>query len=145
MWRWMMGVFFVSSRRRHTRWPRDWSSDVCSSDLPDAAHMAGREVNYPALPRHILGPEFTPDNVEAFVNQPFWAREFVGLGPYRETSWEPGTFIEAAAFDGHAAGRPKIDRIRLVFIADRNTGVANVLTNEVHLTGPTVLGVEQAV
>src|SRR5207253_7974175 len=20
-------------RRRHTRWPRDWSSDVCSSDL----------------------------------------------------------------------------------------------------------------
>src|SRR5437660_1307216 len=22
-----------SSRRRHTRWPRDWSSDVCSSDL----------------------------------------------------------------------------------------------------------------
>src|SRR5207253_4537625 len=22
------------SRRRHTRWPRDWSSDVCSSDLP---------------------------------------------------------------------------------------------------------------
>src|SRR5207253_4855544 len=20
--------------RRHTRWPRDWSSDVCSSDLP---------------------------------------------------------------------------------------------------------------
>src|SRR5439155_2664576 len=30
-------VFFFSSRRRHTRWPRDWSSDVCSSDLGDAA------------------------------------------------------------------------------------------------------------
>src|SRR5207253_8502571 len=26
-------LFFFSSRRRHTRWPRDWSSDVCSSDL----------------------------------------------------------------------------------------------------------------
>src|SRR5207253_5935293 len=26
-------VFFFSGRRRHTRWPRDWSSDVCSSDL----------------------------------------------------------------------------------------------------------------
>src|SRR5690625_5570664 len=25
---------FFSSRRRHTRWPRDWCSDVCSSDLP---------------------------------------------------------------------------------------------------------------
>src|SRR5437870_5650697 len=29
----LMFVFFFSSRRRHTRWPRDWSSDVCSSDL----------------------------------------------------------------------------------------------------------------
>src|SRR2546421_3266376 len=26
------GVFFFSSRRRHTRSDRDWSSDVCSSD-----------------------------------------------------------------------------------------------------------------
>src|SRR5439155_21396003 len=26
-------MVFFSSRRRHTRWPRDWSSDVCSSDL----------------------------------------------------------------------------------------------------------------
>src|SRR5690625_4477977 len=29
--------FFFSSRRRHTRWPRDWSSDVCSSDLGEGA------------------------------------------------------------------------------------------------------------
>src|SRR5215203_7197340 len=28
-----MLVFFFSSRRRHTRYWRDWSSDVCSSDL----------------------------------------------------------------------------------------------------------------
>src|SRR2546421_9459659 len=27
------GFFFFSSRRRHTRSDRDWSSDVCSSDL----------------------------------------------------------------------------------------------------------------
>src|SRR5207245_4226935 len=26
-------IFFVTSRRRHTRCYRDWSSDVCSSDL----------------------------------------------------------------------------------------------------------------
>src|SRR5690606_39286163 len=25
--------FFISSRRRHTSFSRDWSSDVCSSDL----------------------------------------------------------------------------------------------------------------
>src|SRR5699024_11347394 len=29
----LMGWFFFSSRRRHTRSKRDWSSDVCSSDL----------------------------------------------------------------------------------------------------------------
>src|SRR5438876_11751413 len=29
--------FFFSSRRRHTRWTGDWSSDVCSSDLSCAA------------------------------------------------------------------------------------------------------------
>src|SRR5437870_9266132 len=43
--------FFFSSRRRHTRWPRDWSSDVCSSDLQqvvfvDDAHMMSRSVFY---------------------------------------------------------------------------------------------------
>src|SRR5438046_6916519 len=37
-----MGVwrfFFFSSRRRHTRLVSDWSSDVCSSDLIDHAHL----------------------------------------------------------------------------------------------------------
>src|SRR3712207_8198373 len=30
---WLFYFFFFSSRRRHTRYWRDWSSDVCSSDL----------------------------------------------------------------------------------------------------------------
>src|SRR5438874_5526597 len=37
-------MFFFSSRRRHTRSLRDWSSDVCSSDLPE-----GHDVR--AVPR----------------------------------------------------------------------------------------------
>src|SRR5690625_6611832 len=36
-----MFVFFFSSRRRHTRWPRDWSSDVCSSDLRPLLGICG--------------------------------------------------------------------------------------------------------
>src|SRR2546427_10637491 len=32
---WSFRVFFFSSRRRHTRFDCDWSSDVCSSDLID--------------------------------------------------------------------------------------------------------------
>src|SRR5215510_16489914 len=39
-----MFFFFFSSRRRHTRWPRDWSSDVCSSDLPDGLARRGGTV-----------------------------------------------------------------------------------------------------
>src|SRR3712207_7636076 len=31
--RYVSAFFFFSSRRRHTRYWRDWSSDVCSSDL----------------------------------------------------------------------------------------------------------------
>src|SRR5690348_17731655 len=43
----MVSVFFFSSRRRHTRWTGDWSSDVCSSDLHahlDSANAERRTV-----------------------------------------------------------------------------------------------------
>src|SRR5690606_1918912 len=46
-------AFFFSSRRRHTRFSRDWSSDVCSSDLLEekqglpcaGAVVAGADIN----------------------------------------------------------------------------------------------------
>src|SRR5690625_3947739 len=40
----MLSGFFFSSRRRHTRWPRDWSSDVCSSDLVFLEKKVEREA-----------------------------------------------------------------------------------------------------
>src|SRR5690348_18026009 len=39
--------FFFSSRRRHTRWTGDWSSDVCSSDLDE---VEGEVLNRKLLP-----------------------------------------------------------------------------------------------
>src|SRR6267143_5761444 len=65
----ILGFFFFSSRRRHTRWNCDWSSDVCSSDLSrkrrssedgstargscccTAARTSGRTVSWPATRR----------------------------------------------------------------------------------------------
>src|SRR6266487_4952664 len=43
-----MFFFFFSSRRRHTRWTGDWSSDVCSSDLgpPEAVTFSGGVAEY---------------------------------------------------------------------------------------------------
>src|SRR5690606_15548038 len=37
-------VFFFSSRRRHTRFSRDWSSDVCSSDLGFSRNVDAHDV-----------------------------------------------------------------------------------------------------
>src|SRR6266508_6807718 len=85
--------FFFSSRRRHTRWPRDWSSDVCSSDLRERA----RED----LAREVLGvarlaepvEEVAVDAVDVLVVQ---------LG-------ERGAVAAARALD-HVGDRPPCDR-----------------------------------
>src|SRR5699024_12135031 len=51
--------FFLSSRRRHTRSKRDWSSDVCSSDL-DASDI----IIY-ADPNCVYCAQFEAENSEA--------------------------------------------------------------------------------
>src|SRR3989442_14550154 len=52
-----MCFFFFSSRRRHTRCGRDWSSDVCSSDLGEAtADEIWRVFEQPDLVRSGLAP-----------------------------------------------------------------------------------------
>src|SRR5439155_10812688 len=38
-------LLLFSSRRRHTTWPRDWSSDVCSSDLDRIAVARRIRIN----------------------------------------------------------------------------------------------------
>ena len=56
-------VFFFSSRRRHTRYIGDWSSDVCSSDLHERAFVhparegdedADRRVKELEVSQHLL-------------------------------------------------------------------------------------------
>src|SRR5439155_24328540 len=46
-------IFFFSSRRRHTSWPRDWSSDVCSSDLFLRHSSRGPLVDRPRVLRRV--------------------------------------------------------------------------------------------
>src|SRR2546422_3621759 len=61
--------FFFSSRRRHTRCSRDWSSDVCSSDLGETGRVVqealcaayasaglGRKITLPFRPKGIAKP-----------------------------------------------------------------------------------------
>src|SRR5690554_7316715 len=54
------GVFFFSSRRRHTRCGRDWSSDVCSSDLGNIQIHTGpiRKTMWHQEWYNIMDPDF---------------------------------------------------------------------------------------
>src|SRR2546422_11736855 len=45
----LLFFFFFSSRRRHTRCSRDWSSDVCSSDLWRQGMMGGAKAHYDGI------------------------------------------------------------------------------------------------
>src|SRR5437870_10353927 len=98
--------FFFSSRRRHTRWPRDWSSDVCSSDLVAEAHEINGVISaqidtslYDAVRRAGEGPPLVQqlvdifqwdidffalqkgDSFSAVVNKKFAGSDAVGYGP----------------------------------------------------------------
>src|SRR5439155_17905500 len=59
--------FFFSSRRRHTRWPRDWSSDVCSSDL-SSPMFSTRTCKYThCRPTIVFASLMTPSRIMAMV------------------------------------------------------------------------------
>jgi peptide/nickel transport system substrate-binding protein len=100
---------------------------------------------FQALPRHILAGPFEELDPLAFANLPYWTSEYVGLGPYRVTAWEPGAYIEAEAFDEYVLGRPKIPQIRLALgITDPQTAAANLMAGEVHFIADPLLSMAQA-
>jgi peptide/nickel transport system substrate-binding protein len=113
---------------------------------PDAGKLAS---DLPPLPRHVLGPVLAdvasgPAGIDAFINNAYWTREFVGLGPYRLDRWEPASFLEGVAFDKHVLGRPKINRVQVTFITDQNTALARMLAGEAQYAADSALGNAQA-
>lgn len=110
---------------------------------PDVAFTGGLQLDFPPLPRHILESSFRADQLEPFINHPFWTREYVGLGPYRMSQWEPGTFIEGVAFDGHVLGRPKIEKVRLDFFSDARTALARILAGDALMADGTPIGLPE--
>src|SRR5207245_3053820 len=92
-------LFFFSSRRRHTRCYRDWSSDVCSSDLlpllDRGALRATETQGTPSQPRH-RALEREPGPGGRFVEQ---RREDLSLE-------RPGTLL-ADGDRNHLAGGPQ--------------------------------------
>lgn len=126
--------------------PMNFMSDLMAVDrehfvikwkrtYPDADNLSYTQRELPPLPQHILGPAFqnvaTGDR-EAFVTNPYWTREFVGLGPYRITNWESGSFIALDRFEGYALGTPKIGHLEMRFGTDANVTVASMLAGTAH-------------
>src|SRR5690625_6688992 len=83
--------FIFSSRRRHTRWPRDWSSDVCSSDL--SAHllrvltlMVADKVENPGAVGLLCAVRHVPRSEERRVGKGcrarWWAKEIGKMRKY---------------------------------------------------------------
>src|SRR5699024_11488856 len=65
--------FFFSSRRRHTRSKRDWSSDVCSSDLHRFNHMVKRyndiyRVQMPNITPHVCRHTYCSNMAKSGMN-----------------------------------------------------------------------------
>src|SRR5690349_16213038 len=83
--------FFFSSRRRHTRSLRDWSSDVCSSDLTYRIdHFLGKETAQNILVLRFANAIFSPLwNTHYIDNVQITAAETLGVGTragYYETA-----------------------------------------------------------
>src|SRR5699024_11548332 len=68
-----IGGFFFTSRRPHTRPKRDWSSDVCSSDLL----RDGCDVRAQHGPRTVLGADVAP--VAQLLQDPDYLRTATGI------------------------------------------------------------------
>ena len=105
-----------------------WKSTFPFADNPE-------ETTLDPLPAHILEPVYRAD-VQSFVNSPYWTREFVGLGPFRLTGWEPGSHLDLQAVDDHYLGRARIGRITVRFVTDPNTMMANFLSGAVDVNVP---------
>src|SRR6266436_1185889 len=72
-------LFFFSSRRRHTRCSRDWSSDVCSSDLipppHDRADQPGPDFpNFGELRTRGMRPRILDEPGEVWVRDKYAER-----------------------------------------------------------------------
>src|SRR2546430_14036932 len=80
--------FFFSSRRRHTRFDCDWSSDVCSSDLvtPDAPGRYLTATGRPSLGS--TGRERGAAGV-TLVDEWVGVRARLEWGPLAELAWGP--------------------------------------------------------
>jgi peptide/nickel transport system substrate-binding protein len=107
---------------------------------PEAAQLW--EDQFAPIPRRIAEPLYQADR-ESFPGQSFWTTEYVSAGAFKIDHWERGAFIEATAFDAHALGRPKIDRMRVTWNQDFNATLATLLAGDADISADDSIRVDQ--
>lgn len=89
------------------------------------------------LPRHLLQPVYdrfaATGNAEEALQHRYWTSEYVHLGAFRLTQWEPGEGYSFEANDRYFLGRPRIDTIRVRILGDDNAVFTNALAGAVDL------------
>ncbi|MBM2812217.1 MAG: hypothetical protein HW416_2976 [Chloroflexi bacterium] len=121
--------------------PQDVISEISTPDArtlviswtslyPDAGAIVTDDLD--PLPRHFMEAPFLvidqgAEGLDAFLNSTYWTAKFVGVGPYKLEHWEPGAHIDGLAFDGHALGRPRIDRIIIRPLNDETANLTSML------------------
>ncbi|HZT06720.1 MAG TPA: ABC transporter substrate-binding protein [Chloroflexota bacterium] len=109
-----------------------------------ALNYAGDFAGVTPLPRHILQESYDTDKQGAFVNNPYFSTEFVGLGPYKLDQWERGSEIDFSRFDDYYLGRPPLDRVIVKIIGDPQAAVAAILSGVVDIVLPTGVDLDAA-
>lgn len=122
--------------------PDDQTLVVVWKQLYIYANLCMRSCLTP-MPRHILEAPYRQEP-STLAGHPYFTTQYVGQGPYRVTSFEPGQGIDFEAFPDYFLGRPKVDRIYYKVVTDSNNALARVLANDVDLTLRSNVGFTQS-
>jgi peptide/nickel transport system substrate-binding protein len=126
---------------------RDSAKQVASIEAPDdftavftfaQPYSLGGSLgvrDYWPQPRHLLQEPYdryqASGSSDEVVNLPYWTSAYVGLGPFRVTTFDPGEGVTMQAYDGFFLGRPKVDTVNVRPFRDENTLFANVLAGAI--------------
>lgn len=112
------------------------------------ATALGPHVFWP-LPRHILGEGYEralqTGNWDEIIQHAYWTSEYVHLGAFRLTSFDPAERVSFEAYSGYYLGRPKIDVVHFQMITDQGTLLANVMAGRVQMAPANALVAEAGV